>query len=345
MISAHARELLLWVMIIISFSVLFAWRRHVKGERVSHQVRVGASARLFPPISEASGLCLNPQANLRTSEHYYWTHNDSFDSPRAFLITLEGKLIHEVNIPGVANVDWEACTSAANDPTDGTNVVFIADSGNNFHWRDHLFVYALRSRKEEQGIPLLTTIKTYKYTFPRESLRPPLDYWNDDARCLDIESIFWRQGELFMISKCMISRSPMLWRLPREAQSDPPSAGPLRLQHILDLPLTPSEHPLYERVTGASYSDRTGLLVVLTYQSLWFYKVSGPAKRPEFVPVGQCNLNVDRRLVSQAEAVIWVARQGSAKTDESGQVAVLTEGGDVYRYKITEHPHRLECAP
>ena len=55
--------------------------------------RPGALARLPQVISEASGLC----PSLLKQGHY-WTHNDSLDQARLFLINDRGQLHYEVSL-------------------------------------------------------------------------------------------------------------------------------------------------------------------------------------------------------------------------------------------------------
>ncbi|MAD60873.1 MAG: hypothetical protein CMH49_05085 [Myxococcales bacterium] len=160
--------------------------------------RPGALARLPQVISEASGLC----PSLLKQRHY-WTHNDSLDQARLFLINDRGQLHHEVSLsyvspemsdqksrghteaqtqkqsrqslkqqnPFVSNVDWEACSSVHKDLYDGQSVVYVADTGNNFQWRQDLKVYVFQESVKAQGAikstsPLLNYLKRYSIRFP-----------------------------------------------------------------------------------------------------------------------------------------------------------------------------------
>ena len=327
--------------------------------------RPGALARLPQVISEASGLCRS-----LLKQGYYWTHNDSLDQARLFLITDHGQLHYEVSlIPvglektdqktrknieaqaqkqsrqtakqknhSVSNVDWEGCSSVHTDLYDGQSVVYVADTGNNFQWRQDLKIYAFQESVKTQGTkkftsPLLNYLKSYSIRFPN-SKRPSLDYWSDEGRCRDIEAIFWRQNELFLISKCIISGPAMLWRVPRErikskALSNKAKQERLTLEALQKLPIAASQHPLLERVTDASYAEHINMLAVLTYQSIWFYEVSGSAQNPSFKPFAHCKLNQVPRLVRQAEAISWHALQ-----DDKAELIVLTESRDVYSYVL-----------
>ena len=324
-------------------------------------IRPGALALLPPVISEASGLC--PSIN---KTGYFWTHNDSLDQARLFLIDGHGKLRQELSLAHtrssghsrkyftenpqtsvVSNVDWEACTSVFKDRYDGKKVIYVADTGNNFQWRQDLKVYAFKEHTKESRKPKkynsafsvnLSYLRTYPIRFP-DSKRPPLDYWSNEGRCRDIEAMFWRENELFLISKCIISGPAMLWRVPRErAKSDQSidrstqklsQQDTLTLEALGKLPITASQHPLLERVTDASYNHHLETLAVLTYQSIWFYKVEGNAKSPNFDYFAHCELNQIPRVVRQAEAIAW--HHGHQNKPE---LLVLTEARDVYSYVL-----------
>ena len=312
-------EGLLWLLIIFSFWSWRAWR--TKPLLPESVVRRGAVARLPSPIVEASGLCPS-----RVSPGKYWTHNDSLDEARAFQVTLEGALLDIVKSEDVENIDWEACATVIDDPYDGQHLLYIADSGNNFQWRDRLTLYGFQ--EPTAGRPL-SLISHYSFSFPSTTLgRPPLVYSTGEGRCRDLEAIFWRRGELFFISKCIISGPPTVWRLPRENTT---LSDPYVLEKVAKLPIPPSDHPLLSRVTDSSFWSPRDLLAVLTYQHIWIYKANGSPRSPRFQALGRCPLSRGYRQVVQAEAISWVTPTRSSLQDRM-QLAVLTERGDVYRY-------------
>ena len=346
-------------------SLAFMWHftvsTHLHAQPEETLIRPGALAKLPPIISEASGLC--PSIN---KDGYFWTHNDSLDQARLFLINRHGKLrqelslavalhadqnkqLHQENFQSsfISNVDWEACTSVLKDRYDGENVIYVADTGNNFQWRQDLKIYAFNELSEvstevkkqhTDSSITLSYLRAYPIRFPH-SKRPPLDYWSNEGRCRDIEAMFWRQNELFLISKCIISGPTMLWRVPREQSKSNRSAD--RFQHqaspqdsitleaVEKLPIKASQHPLLERVTDASYNPYLETLAVLTYQSIWFYKVEGKAKKPSFEHFVHCRLNQIPRLVRQAEAISWYQQD-----QNKAELLVLTEARDVYSYVL-----------
>ena len=315
-----------WCLALISLlvhCVLVSFHQKPQPSRYSTVVRKGAHGRLDPFIDEASGVC----PSLSQSKQY-WTHNDSLDQARLFLIKEHGQVVNEVKLPQLTNIDWEACTSTQLDHIDGENVVYVADTGNNFHWRQDLRIYALRENLMTS--PVLKPVNEYLLRFPNDR-QVPLNYWSKTGRCRDLESLFWRNNELFIIGKCTIGGPSTLWRLPREKRK---IVAPLVLEPIQLLDIVGDHHPLSERVTGASYSAKLQLLVVLTYKSLWFFQVNGTAKSPNFTYFSRCDLNLGKRIVRQAEAVTWRDSLMHSSRMTNRSVLVLTESGDVYTYEI-----------
>ena len=80
-----------------------------------------------PQILEASGLAI-----CRTMENAVWMHNDSGDTPRLFLVGLDGATIGIVNVKGVTANDWEdVCSFEIN----GQSWLLVGDIGDNAHQR------------------------------------------------------------------------------------------------------------------------------------------------------------------------------------------------------------------
>jgi hypothetical protein len=87
-------------------------------------------------INESSGIA--PSIRYRGA---FWTHNDSGDSARIFLINKNGETLATVNIKGVSAIDWEdIATFRLGD--DG--YVLIADIGDNARKRENCILYGIR---------------------------------------------------------------------------------------------------------------------------------------------------------------------------------------------------------
>ncbi|MBP1622896.1 MAG: hypothetical protein H6Q07_916 [Acidobacteria bacterium] len=87
-------------------------------------------------IDESSGIA----ASIRYPGAF-WTHNDSGDSARVFLIDKSGKTLATVSIKGASAVDWEDIASFK---LGKESYVLIADAGDNVRRRETCVLYVVR---------------------------------------------------------------------------------------------------------------------------------------------------------------------------------------------------------
>jgi hypothetical protein len=78
-----------------------------------------------PAIDEASGIAV-----CRQDASYIWTHNDSGDMNRIFLIKNDGTYMGTFMLNGAENTDWEDMAMGPG-PTLGKNYLYVADIGDN----------------------------------------------------------------------------------------------------------------------------------------------------------------------------------------------------------------------
>lgn len=88
-----------------------------------------------PEIRESSGLVLSQR-----NDNCFWTHNDSGDAPRLFLVHRDGRTIARLKIAGAKAFDWEDIAFAT---IDGTPKLIVGDIGGNAFKRDHITLYIL----------------------------------------------------------------------------------------------------------------------------------------------------------------------------------------------------------
>ena len=84
-------------------------------------------------ISESSGL-----ARCNHHPDWFWTHNDSGDEPRVFLVDSEGETRAIYRLPGAGAIDWEDMTSFE---SDGHHYLLTGDIGGNAQPRKTLSLY------------------------------------------------------------------------------------------------------------------------------------------------------------------------------------------------------------
>lgn len=232
-----------------------------------------------PPLKELSGFvesALHPGV--------FWAHNDSLDAPRLFALNAQGGLITERRVLGAENIDWEDIGVARGQ---AQGLVFVADSGDNFHWRKERSVYVVREPESLEGEAPLHVVAKLPYVFPqalKERVgRPPLAL---KERCRDSEALFWAEGELYLIGKCFWGGRAPLYHLPlstktrthlaqstlKEAASAPFSAPSQTLTHLQTLELGPSTPPHLWRVTAADFNPHLQELAVLMYGGVWRFE-------------------------------------------------------------------------
>ncbi len=86
-------------------------------------------------INESSGLILSQR-----NADCFWTHNDSGDSPRLFLIHRDGRTIARVKIERATAIDWEDITIAT---INGSPMLIVGDIGGNALKREHVTLYVI----------------------------------------------------------------------------------------------------------------------------------------------------------------------------------------------------------
>lgn len=146
-------------------------------------------------IKEASGLI----ASVKNSG-YLWTHNDSGDTNRIFLIDQNGKGTREFYLEGATNRDWEAISMASF--TEGS-FLYIADIGDNDAKYENCFIYKVAEPLVGSSTPqtnVLSNVQKITFKYP------------DGAR--DAESLMIDQAtkDIYILSKR--ESNQRLYRLP-----------------------------------------------------------------------------------------------------------------------------------
>merc|ERR1712080_808470 len=84
-------------------------------------------------IEEASGLAVNGR-----TPGLLWTHTDHGGPAQVYAITEQGLRIADVELEGVKNSDWEDIAISVED---GQSFLYVADTGNNDHDKEALYIY------------------------------------------------------------------------------------------------------------------------------------------------------------------------------------------------------------
>ncbi|MEO1237882.1 MAG: hypothetical protein AAFX76_13945 [Planctomycetota bacterium] len=224
-----------------------------------------------PAIDESSGL-----AASRLNPGYLWTHNDSGDSPRLFLLKPTGELALEYRVDLPRAIDWEDMAAFE---LDGEHVLLVGDVGDNQARRSRLTLWLIPE-------PL--------YDPAQRFIQPPtigaarkLDFTFADGP-QDCESVAFDPvtRTLILVTKVdprknlFTTAGVYLWPLPDEDPDEP-----VVLERAADLTL---------RITvAADVSPDGSRCVVATYGDAWEYPrkpeetwAQAFAEPPHHVPLG-----------------------------------------------------------
>jgi hypothetical protein len=212
------------------------------------------------PLDEPSGI-----APVSWAAGSYWSHNDSGDTPRLFVIRpMEGRIVSEVRVWNAASIDWEDIAA----PGDG--FIYVADTGNNHSLRMFSHLYIL-----PEPPPGAQEVTADRVTFTFESSLPGIVM----PFSRDTEALFVYNDNAWLITKNRFSNVAGLYRLPLQTRfkSDPTgtsdgAAGMSIATYVNSVRLTAP-------VTGADCSRDGTRLLVLTEKAVWLFTTHRGAGR------------------------------------------------------------------
>ena len=124
-----------------------------------------------PPTHTAKKLCdlqdkeIDESSGLAASRRYpdlFWTHNDSGDSARCFLLNKAGKTLTVVNVKGAEAIDWEDMAIAGDK---NNSWIYLGDIGDNAEARDNIVIYRFHEPKIDlQNPPAQMEVSCEKMT-------------------------------------------------------------------------------------------------------------------------------------------------------------------------------------
>lgn len=134
-------------------------------------------------IDEASGMVISRQASS-----LFWTHNDSGDSNRIFLVATDGTWKGTYRIQGTVNRDWEDIAMGPG-PEPNVNYLYVGEIGDNRaqHAIKRIYRFPEPDVSLAQGQPqdiLVTGAETIAFVYPDQKLMDAetlmIDPWNGD---------------------------------------------------------------------------------------------------------------------------------------------------------------------
>ena len=215
-----------------------------------------------PQISEASGL-----AASWAHEGLLWTHNDSGDSARVFLIRPDGALVAEVHLRGVENaVDWEDIAVAPCAPRAAQTCVFVADTGDNLRARESVVIY----RFVEPELPAAhrqdLEHEQTSITLDIEDVRAIWFDYPDGPRDVETLMVHPQSSAIYLVEKNPTSLAPV-FRVPAEEAS---AQEPARALEIATLELE-GRSSLFAMITAGDIAPNGREFTVRTYLESYTY--------------------------------------------------------------------------
>jgi len=138
----------------------------------------------YEEIDEASGMAIS-----LINEEAIWTHNDSGDKARIFLISTTAEYRMTCILEGATNRDWEDI-AIAKDPINGQSKVFVGDIGDNRAVYPYYTIYVFDepsiTKNIDQSITAFDKI-IYRYSDGRR-----------DAETLMVDPL---SGDIYIVSK------------------------------------------------------------------------------------------------------------------------------------------------
>lgn len=231
-----------------------------------------------PRVNESSGLAVShANSGAADAPELFWTHNDSGDSPRLFLMTANGVVKRELPIDVPRAIDWEDLCSFT---LDGSPYLLIGDVGDNGHQRQQVTLWLVPEPAATRGAPA---------KLPAAAPVRKIDFTYADGP-QDCESIAFDPTirTIVIVTKILPQRTTTIdtagvYLLPLPAETEREQTHVL--ERVADLPL---------RITvGMDISPDGRRAVVGTYGDAWEY-VRGDGeswadaftKPPRQIPLG-----------------------------------------------------------
>lgn len=228
-------------------------------------------------IQEASGLA----AGI-TNFGRLWTHNDSGDKARVFLMDENGRHVAEYLLENQNNRDWEDMASGPG-PEKGKNYLYVGEFGDNNAKYNEIYIFRFEEPEvPKQGFPEAQTIPASK----TEKLTLKYPDGPRDAECLLLDPL---TKDLFIVTKR--ENQVLVYKAPF-----PQIAGKtIVLEKEAELPFT--------WITAGDISADGQEVLLKTYDHIYYWKRKPGQSIPELLKTTPKQLPYKRE--PQGEAIAW----------------------------------------
>jgi hypothetical protein len=242
----------------------------------------------FDEIDEASGL-----AASRIHKNMLWTHNDSGDDSRIFLMTDSAKHVGQFYLKGVTLRDAEDIAVGPG-PNEALSYIYLGDIGDNFARTDVLQIYRFPEPSiQGKKVPFNETISNFDvlhYRYPDG---------NRDAETLMIDP---KTKDLYIVSKREINVNLYKMAYPYQPNDT------VTLEKLGSLPLT--------IITAGDISSDGREVLLKSYNEIYYYKLE-PGEGIESI-LHKDPILLPYAVEPQGEAIAW-------KADGSGYFTLSEE--------------------
>ena len=183
---------------------------------------------------------INETSGLEILNEVFITHNDSGGEPSLYFFNLNGQIINSIKLEEesfweIYNNDWE-------DITADEDYIFIADTGNNFGYRDNLNILKVKTNDFSIDGKINIAYKDQEIFVPRSKHK------------YDAEALFLIEDKIAILSKDRSNLFTDLYLIDKESN----------LKQALESKITYNVNSL---ITGGDYNQDISLLALVSYNS------------------------------------------------------------------------------
>jgi hypothetical protein len=201
-------------------------------------------------INEASGL-----ASSKNYPSMFWTHNDSGDKPRIFLITDKAKYRATFYLQGIKNRDWEEIAQGPG-PVESKSYLYIGEIGDNLGLHNYKYIYRIEEPdfSPEESTALIDTVD-----HGIDSIKFSL---SDGARDTEAFLVDPTTKNIYIFSK-REKKEVNLYVLPYPQSTE----KPIIAKFLMHIPFT--------QITAADISVDGKEVLIKNYQHIYYWKKNG----------------------------------------------------------------------
>lgn len=224
---------------------------------------------------------LEENSGLVVYDGLFWSFNDSGGENVLFAFNKNGKIIHEIELQGAKNIDWE-------DIAQDEKHLYVGDFGNNNGTRKNQIIYTIKKKDLGKKKKQKVKVKEIKFGFANQR-----DFaFRQHNTAFDCEAMVAFNGKLYLFTKNWESRATTSYQL--EKQKGPQEIQPRDTFDVGAL------------ITGADISPDKTKLALVGYKNykpvLWLFT---GFEDDDFFNGEKTYIEMDSILYAQTEGVAF----------------------------------------